>query len=358
MLNAGGGGSDSDDTSTPPESNSPPVAVDDSASTWPGVAIEIDVLSNDSDADGDSLDITEVTQPEHGFVTINSSGTDSLTYEPASPFVGVDTFTYTIDDGNGESDSATVAVNVTDAPTLIITLPEEGATVDGPEITITFEVNGCNVSTPSADPGGCHVHKYLDDAEYRDADGTGFGHYNSSPFTISPVSDGEHSFMLYLIANDGSDAPFDPLISDTVTFTVTSDDDTGTSGDDTGTSGDDTGSSGDDTGTSGDDTGTSDEPVPDPEPLSCSGSFSGDEGPECCDTLGEPFSSPTRSDCVEGEWTCSTGEVCTCGGETAEYECLDACGGSLIELPFCVFGDHFECSTEAPVASDTCVEDI
>jgi hypothetical protein len=358
VLKAGGDGDgDGDDTSTPPEENTPPVAVDDSASTWPGVAVEIDVLSNDSDADGDGIEITEVTQPDNGFVTINSGGTNSVTYAPTGSFVGVDTFTYTIDDGHGGSDSATVAMNVTDAPTLIITLPEEGATVDGPEVTITFEVNGCNVSGPSSDPGGCHLHKYLDGEEYRDADETGFGHYNSSAFTISPVSDGEHSFMLYLISNDGSDAPFEPLISDTVTFIVTSDDDTGTSGDDTGTSGDDTGTSGDDTGTSDDDTGeavTPDDPAP--EALSCSGSFSGDEGPECCDALDESFSIPMRSDCVEGEWTCATGEVCTCGGEGAEYECLDACGGSLVELPYCVFGDHFECSPTAPVTSDTCDE--
>jgi hypothetical protein len=222
-----------DETGTLP--NTAPIAVDDSAQTWLEMAVEIAVLDNDSDPDSDTIAITEVTQPDDGFVAINTSGTGSLTYTPTGAFTGVDTFTYTIIDGNGGSDSATVAVNVTDAPTLVITLPDEGAEVTGSEVTIAFEVNGCNVSSPSADPGGCHLHKYLDGASYNNTDGTGFGHYSPAAFTISPVSEGEHSFMLYLIANDGSDAPFDPLISDTVTFTVTASD-TGSSGDDTGLS--------------------------------------------------------------------------------------------------------------------------
>ncbi len=257
----GDSGTDITETGTPP--NSAPVAVDDSASTWPGLAVEIEVLDNDEDPDDDPLEVTEVTQPDNGFVSINTVGNDTVTYTPGDSFVGVDTFTYTIIDGNGGSDSATVAVNVTDAPTLVITVPDEGEEVEGPEITIEFEVNGCNVSSPSSDPWGCHVHKYLDGEQYSDEDGTGHGHYTPASFTISPIADGEHTFMLYLISNDGSDAPFEPLISDSVTFTVTSSDtggggdDTGGGGDDTGGGGDDTGSSGDDTGSSGDDTGSS-----------------------------------------------------------------------------------------------------
>jgi hypothetical protein len=210
-----------EDSSPPP--NTAPVAVDDSAETWSGLEVEIEVLDNDDDEDDDGLEITEVTQADNGFVQIDSSGTDSVTYTPADDFVGVDTFTYTINDGNGGTDSAAVAVNVSAAPTLLITAPTEGEEVAGPEITIEFDVNGCNVSRPSADSEGCHVHKYLDGASYKDEDSTGFGHYERASFTISPVDAGEHSFMLYLIANDGSDSPFEPLIEDTVTFTVAPD---------------------------------------------------------------------------------------------------------------------------------------
>ena len=207
------------DSSPPP--NTAPVAVDDSAETWSGLEVEIDVLDNDDDEDNDGLDITEISQPENGFVQIVSVGQDSVAYTSDGTFVGVDTFTYTVNDGNGGTDSATVAVNVISAPTLQITAPTESEEVGGPEITIEFEVNGCNVSYPSQDAAGCHVHKYLDGEIYKDEDDSGFGHYEAAPFTISPVEAGEHSFTLYLISNDGSDSPFDPLIEDTVTFTVT-----------------------------------------------------------------------------------------------------------------------------------------
>lgn len=70
----------------------------------------INVLANDTDADGDSLTITSVTQGAHGSV---ASSVAALTYAPASNFFGSDSFTYTISDGHGGTDSATVFVTVT-----------------------------------------------------------------------------------------------------------------------------------------------------------------------------------------------------------------------------------------------------
>ncbi len=85
-------------------------------------ATTIDVLANDEDVDGDSLTITEVTQPDNGSVTITNAGAD-LTYTPEDNYCNdgdpTDDFTYTISDGNGEEDTATAAVTVTcvnDAP--------------------------------------------------------------------------------------------------------------------------------------------------------------------------------------------------------------------------------------------------
>ena len=45
------------------------------------------VLANDTDADGDTLTATGVTQPGHGTVTLADNG--SFTYVPASGFHGV-----------------------------------------------------------------------------------------------------------------------------------------------------------------------------------------------------------------------------------------------------------------------------
>lgn len=91
--------------------NDPPVASPDSASTQENIAVTIDVLSNDSDVDGDKLTIIALTQPANGNATINGDGT--ITYTPNPNFYGNDVFTYTITDGNNGFDTTTVDITVT-----------------------------------------------------------------------------------------------------------------------------------------------------------------------------------------------------------------------------------------------------
>ncbi len=94
-----------------------PVAVDDSAVTDVNSPVTINVIANDSDPEGDPLSIKSVTWPTHGATVDNGDGT--ITYTPAGGFVGVDTFNYTLTDGNGGLALGTVTVNVfldTDAP--------------------------------------------------------------------------------------------------------------------------------------------------------------------------------------------------------------------------------------------------
>lgn len=89
--------------------NDPPDAVDDQASTLPSFDVQIEVLGNDGDVDGDAVTITGFSQPLHGTVSCDSA---RCTYSPELGFIGVDTFTYTIEDGSGASDSASVTVKV------------------------------------------------------------------------------------------------------------------------------------------------------------------------------------------------------------------------------------------------------
>ncbi|PIE65338.1 MAG: hypothetical protein CSA24_02780, partial [Deltaproteobacteria bacterium] len=89
-----------------------PVATDDARITAGGAAIDIDVLANDVDPDGDDLQIVTTGQPLHGAVTVASDGT--VTYTPDPGFIGVDTFPYTITDDDGNESTATVTVTVTD----------------------------------------------------------------------------------------------------------------------------------------------------------------------------------------------------------------------------------------------------
>ncbi|SKA95114.1 PQQ-like domain-containing protein [Prosthecobacter debontii] len=92
--------------------NDIPVAFNDYVSGLPGAVITpITVLSNDFDADGQSLTITSFTQPLRGAVTNNGDGT--LAFTPNANFTsGEDSFSYTISDGAGGTASATVNVSV------------------------------------------------------------------------------------------------------------------------------------------------------------------------------------------------------------------------------------------------------
>ena len=92
--------------------NDAPVANNDAATTNKDTPVDIDVLANDTDADGDSLSINSVIQPANGSVVVNSDNT--LTYTPLAGFTGEDSFTYTISDGNGGTDTATVTITVND----------------------------------------------------------------------------------------------------------------------------------------------------------------------------------------------------------------------------------------------------
>ncbi|WP_152442439.1 Ig-like domain-containing protein, partial [Grimontia indica] len=69
-----------------------------------------DLLVNDTDADGDTLTIVSVQDPQNGSVILNPDGT--ITFTPTSNYNGPASFTYTISDGQGKSDTATVYLTV------------------------------------------------------------------------------------------------------------------------------------------------------------------------------------------------------------------------------------------------------
>ena len=72
------------------------------------------VLPNDSDANDDVLVALLDTVPANGTVTLNNDG--SFTYTPDTGFIGLDTFTYFANDGEDNSDPATVALTIDEAP--------------------------------------------------------------------------------------------------------------------------------------------------------------------------------------------------------------------------------------------------
>jgi hypothetical protein len=94
------------------EVNTPPVANDDFATTVKNTAVTIAVLANDFDPDGDPLTVIEAVHSTMGMTIINPDGT--ITYHPMPGWWGGDTFTYTISDGRGGTDTATVTLEVSE----------------------------------------------------------------------------------------------------------------------------------------------------------------------------------------------------------------------------------------------------
>ncbi|WP_319458295.1 beta strand repeat-containing protein, partial [Mycobacterium sp. RTGN3] len=211
--------------------NRTPNAVDNSATTNEDTSATINVLGNDTDADFDALTVTDFTQPAHGTVVKNSSGT--LTYTPDADFNGTDTFSYTVTDDEarphfhglggiydiGHEDTATVTVTVT---------PVNDAPVADDEAYTVAEDTLLNIATPGVLAGDT------------DADGdplavTGATDPANGSVTVNPNG----SFTYTPDENFNGVDTFDYTVSDgtltdagTVTITVTAVPDAPVAGDD------------------------------------------------------------------------------------------------------------------------------
>ncbi|MGZ6909561.1 MAG: Ig-like domain-containing protein [Acidimicrobiia bacterium] len=131
-------------------SNSPPSAVADSFVVPANQASTLGVLVNDSDAEG-GVTITgfDATSAHGGTV---SCSTVTCTYSPAAAFTGVDTFSYTITDDLGASDSATVTTTVVDASAALTgTVSSNAAPVAGATVRACLSTATCVTGTTAAD---------------------------------------------------------------------------------------------------------------------------------------------------------------------------------------------------------------
>jgi len=154
--------------------NDAPVAEDDMLEIDEDTSGTVDVLGNDSDANGDTLTVTMASCP-FGEVVINGDGT--LTFTPDADFNGDTTITYTVDDGNGGTDTGTVNVTVNpvnDAPVanddtasttgtdaVVIPVLDNDTDVDGDTLSVadassddgTVTINGDGTITFTANDG-------------------------------------------------------------------------------------------------------------------------------------------------------------------------------------------------------------
>ncbi|GAB4144947.1 MAG: hypothetical protein OHK0017_04000 [Patescibacteria group bacterium] len=117
----------------------PPVATDDQSKTLKNQPVTIDVLTNDTDPDGDinpaSLKVTG--QPTNGGVTISNG---KAVYTPAADFVGTDTFEYEVCDQEEQCDKAMVTVNIKEAQ-LPVAVDDQGRTRSGVPVELDILAN-------------------------------------------------------------------------------------------------------------------------------------------------------------------------------------------------------------------------
>lgn len=117
--------------------NDGPSALPDEVSTNEDTPGTFNVTANDRDPGWLELYVTQVTQPAHGSVQIAYGGI--VTYTPAGNWYGIDSFEYTMANGLGGSDSATVTVTVNavnDPPSVTNPGPQTNAEDDSVSLQI------------------------------------------------------------------------------------------------------------------------------------------------------------------------------------------------------------------------------
>ncbi|BAZ48272.1 putative outer membrane adhesin [Nostoc sp. NIES-4103] len=97
------------------------------------------ILRRYTDIDGDTLFISNFTNPSNGTLTFNNNSTpdnpsdDFFIYTPNANYNGSDSFTFTVSDGNGGSITGTFNLNVksvNDAPTLAQAIADQTVTLN------------------------------------------------------------------------------------------------------------------------------------------------------------------------------------------------------------------------------------
>jgi hypothetical protein len=135
--------------------NNAPSAAADSASTNEDNAVDISVLSNDSDVDSslNPASVTVASQPTHGTTSVNT-GTGVITYTPTANYNGSDSFTYTVSDVHGgTSTAATVTLTVNAVNDNPVAVADVASTPEDTAISIDVTANDSDIDTgDSIDP--------------------------------------------------------------------------------------------------------------------------------------------------------------------------------------------------------------
>jgi VCBS repeat-containing protein len=129
------------------DTNRAPIAEPDRYSGPPGAQLSISaaigVLANDQDKDKDNLSASLVEGPTHGTLSLHPSG--SFSYTPDAGFTGTDSFTYVANDGELDSQTTSVTIDVRPPSDPVVAfrlqvLNDEGQPVDRVTVGDEFEL--------------------------------------------------------------------------------------------------------------------------------------------------------------------------------------------------------------------------
>ena len=202
--------------------NYAPTAVADSATTTQGTAVDINVVANDTDVEGNTLSVTAVTTPSNG-TAVKASNT-TVTYTPGDNFDGV-SFDYTLSDGTATA-TGTVTITVAEASALP-TKPAGFTAIAGlGQVTLDW-----------TDPFDGSITKYEysqssseSDQGWADITNSANGGTNGSSFTVTGLTNGTtYSFELRTTNSAGTSDATDPVTATPGNAAPTFDDDSPTS---------------------------------------------------------------------------------------------------------------------------------
>ena len=136
--------------------NDDPEAVNDNLNSLEDNPITIPVLDNDDDIDvGDkaTLSVSSFTNPTSGTVTRDNINNNLLVYNPPSNWHGTTSFTYTISDTSGATDTATVTITVTEQTDVPIANndPTEGTLTTNEDTLLIIDVLSNDVDDEGVD---------------------------------------------------------------------------------------------------------------------------------------------------------------------------------------------------------------
>jgi len=190
--------------------NDAPLTTSDSATTSEDVPVTVNVLANDSDPDGDPLNVTSVVCNNGAGANVNADQTIMIT--PPANFNGAIVCAYTVNDGHGGATTGQLTVSVTAVNDNPIAAPDFASTDDNTLIVVAVLANDADVDGDALQLGpivtcqqGTATVNLDQTVTYKPL--TGFGGADQCTYSVSDPFGGTASGLLTVSVTAVNDPP-------------------------------------------------------------------------------------------------------------------------------------------------------